>query len=507
MTEASTELYRGLVGALSDAQVCLGEATKRAYARDLWPQMQLDRLCGDELTPPQYVAYPNDVASVARVIDVCRNQRVPIVPFGAGSGVCGGTVPAKGSVVLDLKGLRRIRALDTTKRIVEVEAGYNGERFERWLNRRDLSLGHFPSSILCSTVGGWVATRSAGQCSSRYGKIEDMVESLEVVTADGLVRKTPSQIDGLDWNQVFIGSEGTLGVITAATLRLHQFPAARHFRAWLMPDIQSGLGFFRDAMIGGLRPAVLRMYDPLDTRMVGADPNESMNGLSGRLRGLLSGPSRGGTSKKGALRFALGQARLSNAFVRAWRGPVLAITVSEGSIEESRMTADSLAHIAREHGGEDQGEGPARAWMNHRYDVSFKQSKLYRAGCFVDTFEVATTWENVYQVYDTVRRAMAPYVVVMAHFSHVYPGGCSIYFTMAGSAPSVEKIRTKYRAAWHAGLDAALQAGAAIAHHHGVGLSRMSHMAAANGSAVDVFSALKSTLDPVGIMNPGKVMR
>ena len=118
-----------------------------------------------------------------------------------------------------------------------------------------------------------------------------MVENLEVVTADGQIRTTPTQVDGLDWNQVFIGSEGTLGVITSATLRLHPIPAERHFRAWLMPDVQSGLGFFRAAMIGGLRPAVLRMYDPLDTRMVGADPTESMKGLSGRLRGLLSGPA------------------------------------------------------------------------------------------------------------------------------------------------------------------------------------------------------------------------
>ena len=154
----------------------------------------------------------------------------------------------------------------------------------------------------------------------------------------------------------------------------------------------------------------------------------------------------------------------------------------------------------------DLGEAPGQAWLAHRYDVSYKQSRIYAMGAFVDTFEVATTWDNVMPVYDAVRSAVSQHVVVMAHFSHAYGGGCSIYFTFAGSGKNIQSMQQRYDGAWKAGLDAALQHGAAIAHHHGVGLSRMSHMKQAHGEGTRIFAALKATLDPTGIMNPGKVM-
>ncbi|MCA9542384.1 MAG: FAD-binding oxidoreductase, partial [Myxococcales bacterium] len=357
------------------------------------------------------------------------------------------------------------------------------------------TLGHFPSSILCSTVGGWVAARSAGQCSTRYGKIEDMVVDLEVVTGEPALRRTP-RAGGLDWNALFTGSEGTLGLITAATLRVHPQPAARAFRGWRMPNTHAGLEVMRRAMQRGLKPSVLRLYDPLDTMMVGSGGEKKGGLLSGLKHALTEGP---------VLRGVLTLPRLTNAAIDRLPTKTLLVVVSEGEADEARETDEIIASLARAEGATDLGEGPGRQWLAHRYDVSFKQSKIYASGAFVDTFEVATTWARLPGLYDAVRNAVSPYVMVMAHFSHAYPGGCSIYFTFAGTGGAPRDMRDRYDAAWKAGLDTAIAHGAAIAHHHGAGLSRRTHMPSTHGEARRWFAALKATFDPAGVLNPGKL--
>ncbi len=509
--EDLTRLVESLAACVGADHVRTDAPDRDAYSRDLWPRSQLERLAGDPPTRPLAVVWPGDAAEVAEVVRLCAERGAPIVPFGAGSGVCGGARPDRGGVVLDVKRLKALRRVDPVAGEIEVEAGMMGELLERRLEHRGLTLGHFPSSIVCSTVGGWLAGRSAGQCSSRYGKIEDMVVDVEVVTGDGVIRRTP-RADALgpgpDWNQVFVGSEGTLGVITAATLRVHPQPAERAFGGWLMPDYRAGLAVMRGAMQAGDRPAVLRLYDALDTFMVGANPHAAEGGgVLSRLKGLLSAGHGGGPSrlKHTVLRTVLGSPALTNAAVRALPARCLLITVCEGKADEVAAAHARLERLAAAAGGEHLGEGPGRTWLAHRHDVSFKQSKIYEAGCFVDTFEVATTWARLPALYEGVRRAVGPHVLVMAHFSHAYPGGCSIYFTFAGTGRDAAGMRRTYDAAWRAGLDTAQAHGAVIAHHHGAGLSRRAHMPAAHGEARRWFDALKATLDPAGIFNPGKL--
>jgi alkyldihydroxyacetonephosphate synthase len=501
MQPTPPSLLEALRADLGARHVRVAGVDRVAYARDLWPRTQLDRLVGEAPTLPDAIVWPGTTAEVARVVRLCAEAGVPIVPFGAGSGVCGGTLPSLGGIVVDLKRLKALRRFAPEDGIIEVEAGYMGERLERVLEHRGYTLGHFPSSILCSTVGGWVAARSAGQCSSRYGKIEDMVVDLEVVTGDGVVRRTPRHDHlgpGLDWNQIFTGSEGTLGLITSATLKIHPQPEARAFRGWRVPNFEAGLTVMREAMQAGLRPAVLRLYDPLDTLMVGSDGDKQRSGPLQQVKKQLLG---GGRFLKTVLKHPTWMNRAAGLAPQR----CLLVTMTEGSPYEARSADEALAEFARAAGGEDLGEGPGRAWLAHRYDVSFKQSKVYASGAFVDTFEVAATWDRVPEVYRAVCAAVRDHVVVMAHFSHAYPGGCSIYFTFSGAAESPEACRDRYTAAWQAGLDAALASGAAIAHHHGVGLSRRTHMHAAHGEARQWFEALKATLDPAGVLNPGKV--
>ena len=504
-------VLEGLAEDVGADRVSTSVADRDAYSRDLWPRYLIETAAGHGApAPPDAVVWPKTPAEVAAVVRRCADAGVPVVAFGAGSGVCGGAMAHRGGVIVDLKRMKAIRRVDAEAGVVEVEAGIIGSDFEAALDARALTLGHFPSSIMCSTVGGWLATRSAGQCSSRYGKIEDMVVDLEVIAGDGVIRRTRrSEIagSGFDWNQIFVGSEGTLGLITAATLKVWPKPEARVFHGFRFARLADGLAAMRDTMQAGLAPAVVRLYDPLDTLMVGSNPDERPSGAfadaKSRLKRALSG-GRGDDRRRSALQRVLSAPRLVNFAARLPRA-VLLVTMAEGTPAEARDTDAALASIATGHGATDLGEAPGRQWFEHRYDVSFGQSAIYKSGAFADTMEVATTWSELQPLYDAVRRAVAPHAAVMAHFSHAYPGGCSIYFTFAGTAATPEAMRETYDAAWRAGLDAVVATGGVIAHHHGVGLSRARHMHLAHGEGRRWFEALKPVLDPAGVLNPGKL--
>ncbi len=497
----------GLRDDVGESNVSTTRPDREAYSRDLWPRSLLDSLSGPA-PGPMAVVWPTDEVRVSAVVRRCASAGVPIVPFGAGSGVCGGALADPSGVVVDLKRLDRVLKVDLEARTVDVQAGINGELFERRLERQGLTLGHFPSSIVCSTVGGWLATRSAGQCSARYGKIEDMVLDLSVVTGDGVLRRTErAGSPGLDWNQLFVGSEGTLGLITRATLALHPQPETRCFRGYLCRSVEDGLDLIRRVLQDGHRPAVLRLYDPLDTMMAGqkAAPGGETSAHAGPLKALLQGVSSPEGMGARALRAALSVPQLTNALIASLPRKSLLVTVTEGSAREATLTDEAIARVAKDLQAQDLGEGPGRHWLAHRHDVSYKQSRLYRAGAFVDTFEVATTWARLPRLYEAVRGALGLHTVVMAHFSHAYAAGCSIYFTFVGTGRDVPELRARYLAAWQAALDAALLCEATLAHHHGVGLSRATHLQKAHGPAVAYFQALKRVLDPQGILNPGKI--
>lgn len=477
--------------ATSDAQV-----DRLAYARDLWPRHHLDVRRGrlPEGTRPELVAWPTTTDEVARLVALCADEGVPVVPFGAGSGVCGGVLPSNDAVVIDLKRMSRWRAFDRGAPTLEVESGALGVTLEERLEREGFTAGHFPSSILCSTVGGWLAARGAGQCSGRYGKIEDMVAALEMVDGRGRVARLERRVNGPDLVPLVVGSEGTLGVITSATLRLHPRPAARAFSAYELPTIEAGWSAMRTMFQGGLRPAVARLYDPFDSfvaRSAGKGPRHGGGGLT-RLTGLLRAP------------------RAFNALVDALSGNALGgallVLVFEGEAGEAHEDDAVAADIVARHGGRGLGEGPARHWWAHRYAVSYRQAPVFRRGAFSDTMEVAAPWSRLGDLYRAVRTALGREVFVMAHLSHAYPDGCSIYFTFAGAAASDDAAMGVYDRAWRAALAAALEAGGTISHHHGVGRSKAPRLGDELGGGIDVVRALMRAFDPAGVMNPGNLL-
>ncbi|MBC7173788.1 MAG: FAD-binding oxidoreductase, partial [Polyangiaceae bacterium] len=243
-------------------------ADRVAYARDLWPRQQIATRAGiAAVAPPAVVVWPSDANEVAAVIRYAKERSIPVVPFGAGSGVCGGILPTPDTIIIDSKRMRALRELDADRLTCRVEAGMIGQHLEDALEQRGLTLGHFPSSIHCSTVGGWLAARSAGQCSGRYGKIEDMVLGLTCVDGTGEVFRAERDGDNAALLPLVIGSEGILAVITEATLRIAPAPRQRRFASYDFPSVESGVEAIRHIYQSELRPAVARLYDPFDSML------------------------------------------------------------------------------------------------------------------------------------------------------------------------------------------------------------------------------------------------
>ncbi|HEX7600539.1 MAG TPA: FAD-binding oxidoreductase, partial [Polyangiaceae bacterium] len=290
---AASDLARAVPG----LRVSDDAADRVTYSRDLWPRHHMAVRAGDVAkNPPRAIVWPTTADQVAAIVRWAGPRGVPLVPFGAGSGVCAGVFPSRDSIIVDLKRMAAVRDVDVKRGTVTAEAGAMGVPFELGLNRHGLTLGHFPSSILCSTVGGWVAARSAGQASGYYGKIEDMVLGLECVTGRGDVVHLPHRTHGPSLVPMVVGSEGTLAILTAAKLRVHPAPTVRAFGAWSFPSTRHGWEAMRAMFQAGLRPAIARLYDPFDAMLarrgsVKKDGKKPAPGMgAGALRSMLKNP-------------------------------------------------------------------------------------------------------------------------------------------------------------------------------------------------------------------------
>ncbi len=549
---------------LGSDRVSTRDEDRATYSRDMWTRGLLAVAARQPPGPsPCAVVWPQTAAEVQAIVRLCRRYRVPLVPFGAGSGVTGAALPAAGGLVVDMKRMRALQ-VDAEQHRITCEPGLLGAHLEEQLNRRGLTLGHFPSSIMCSTVGGWLATRGAGQMSTKYGKIEDLVQSIEFVTGTGeILRLDNGDGGGPDLLQLFVGSEGALGIITSATFAVRPLPAARRLRGYIFPDVASGCAAIRQLLQSGLRPAVVRLYDELDTLISGAGRHSTAvskrpRELAGELEGAASWVlqqlgSRVGKLELGSpahppleledlfkllkpdalraksrlerwlIQTVLSQAQPVNRLIEALM-PRLSIgcLLILGFEGEEALTAAEEEHSRSELlrlGARDLGEEPGQHWLRHRYDVAFKMPKAFAAGAFVDTLEVATTWDRLGALYRDVRAALGQQALVMAHFSHAYPDGCSIYFTLmarslatsTSSEPDAAQAflnadRRCYDSLWQGAMQAALRVGATISHHHGIGRLRTPHMAGEHGASLELLQALKKVCDPDGLCNPGNLL-
>jgi len=460
-------------------EVSADDAARAEAGRDWWPIAVRWAVRGAVPARPAVVARPGSTEEVADVLAVCHDGRVPVTAVAGRSGVCGGSVPVFGGVSLDLCGLAGVLDVDTTSSLADVLPGTFGPDLEAALRAEGTTLGHWPQSMDLSTVGGWVACRGAGQYSTRYGKIEDMVLGLEVALADGRVVQTsgtgPRAALGPDLTQLFVGSEGVLGVVTRARLRLHPLPAAEGRRAYGFTGFEEGLEACRRIVQRGATPAVLRLYDRIESaRSFGESDHDVL---------------------------------------------VVLDEADPGLLDATLAVVDAECASA---GAEPLDPGLVARWVEHRNDVS-ALAPLYRAGVVVDTIEISARWSSLPGIYRACIDALGALpgtLAASAHQSHAYVDGACLYFTFGGRRPdggdtaggggdtALEDdawAEQYYNDAWRVVMDVVRAHGGAISHHHGVGLNRGRFMAGALGDAFEVLVALKHALDPRGILNPGKL--
>jgi alkyldihydroxyacetonephosphate synthase len=478
-----------VVGA--DAVLTSHEARVTRAAGRSYPDLVRLR-SGDASEAPDAVVMPSRPEQIGAVLAACAAQDVAVVPFGGGTSVVGGVAGERGGhgacVSLDLRRVDTVRSVDMRSLTATVDPGILGPELERQLGAHGVTLGHFPQSFEYSTVGGWVATRSAGQASTGYGRIDELVEAVRCVTPSGELSTldAPASAAGPSLRELIVGSEGTLGVISSATLRVREAPRVRHYEAWSFETFDAGIEAFRALEHAHASPDVARLSDEEETRL-----NTAL-GSSGRL-----------------------VERLGRTYLRVFGHPegCLAFTGFEDSGDRVAARRGRAAEILRSYGAVTLGTRPGRSWVRNRYAAPYLRDELLDRGVMVETLETATTWTNLRALYDAVGGALRGTLkergtppAVMCHVSHVYPSGASLYFTFIAKQEQGAEL-DQWRAAKRAASDAIAAAGGTITHHHAVGRDHRDWMSHEIGDlGLDVLRAVKERVDPSGIMNPGKLL-
>jgi len=445
----------------------LTETDRLLNAHDASPLSEAKIRAGEALPLADLVVFPASAEQISEILKLANRLRLPVIPVGGGAGTCGGTLPVYGGMQLDLKRMDKVLWIDDESMTVRAEAGIVGIDLEETVNRRGYTTGHTPTSLRASNLGGFIATRSGGSMSSLYGKIEDLTLGLQVVIPDGSViecKAVPRSSVGPDLRQVFIGSEGTLGVITEATLKLFPIPEERRFRSMSFKDVHSGLTAIRMIFRQGVFPSVVRLYDPEDTAM-----------------------------------------SMSSHF-EVEEGSCMLLLAFDGRSDKVALDEKIAADICLKEGGKDYGEGPSKRWWEHRYDMYYP-TKFTTSGYSIgDTIDIVATYDKLERVYHSMKKVMESHdAVVMSHFSHMYQHGGSIYMIFFTSQSDAESAWATYKKIWDDGVAACLREGGTMSHQHGVGTTRSTYTADELGSSFEVLKSIKSVLDPRGIMNPGKL--
>jgi alkyldihydroxyacetonephosphate synthase len=437
------------------------------------------------LAAPDLVLAPVSHKQVMTVLERCSARRVAVVPFGGGTSVVGGVEPDaaafSGVVALDLLRLNALEHLDEESRLATLGPGLRGPEAERLLGERGYTIGHFPQSFEYATLGGFAATRSSGQASAGYGRFDEQVMAMRVATPSGTLElgRAPRSAAGPDLRQLVLGSEGAFGVITSLTLAIRPAPAARVYEGWRFPTFADGTRALRALAQDGPRPTVLRLSDEVETALNLARPAELAGGHD-------AGPPAAGC---------------------------LAIVGFEGDAEAVARHRPRAADVLIAHGAEPVADA-GDSWSEGRYRAPYLRDALLDAGALVETLETACFWSSLHElraaVCSAVREALmsekpptSP--VILCHVSHVYAAGASLYFTVA-AAQSDNPIEQWRRAKAAAGA-AIAATGATITHHHGVGRDHVPWYEREIGElGVSAMRAVKRTLDPAGILNPGVLL-
>jgi alkyldihydroxyacetonephosphate synthase len=454
------EKVKGIVG---EENVSESECDLISYSLDYWLYGIFLSQYGKLPSLPSVVISPRSSEEIQNILRCANEYKVKITPFGAGSGVLGGAIPIEESAILNLQRMNKFISLDETSLVAEFEGGIIGANLEQELNHRGYSMGNIPQSFYCSTLGGWISTRAVGQFSTKYGKIEDMVLGMEVVLPDGNplhIKPVPRRSTGPSLKELFLGGEGTLGIVTRAVISVHPLPERTIKQSFVFDSIEVSLDVVRKILRGDAKPAVVRIFDEPET------------------------------------------ARYFEEIVNK----VTLIIISEGETNFVELEGKLIKRIAEESGGEPMGEKPVDIWLEKRFDIGLGPIIMQQGG-IVDTIEVVSLFKDAANLYNdmvSAMRAVEGAISVSGHFSHFYREGACLYITFAGFPKDPSRY---YKDSWAAAMEATLKNNGSISHHHGIGFWRKEFMQQELGPhGVELLRRIKLALDPNGILNKGKLI-
>lgn len=461
----STTTIEGLKTLLGPGRVATDGASLDSRRHDYWAVSHVRDMAGTPAPRPACVARPETVAQVQAVVRFAAQHGTPLLPFGLGSGVVGGTIASPDAIVLDLGALNAVRRIDPVNLLASFDAGKNGLEAEEAVAAQGLTIGHWPQSVAVSSVGGWIATRASGQFSSAYGNIEDIVHSIEAVLPNGdlvVLGKGPRASAGPDLRHLMLGSEGTLGVITGVTVSLRRAPERRALSCFEAPDMRSGFELQRRVIQAGWRPPVVRQYDERESRRLDA---------------------------------------------RAKACLILMVHEGPAAVVEAETAA--IAAMAAEAGIAAAPAEIVEHWLGHRNTVAPWDQFLSR-GIVVDTVEVSGAWDVIGAIYDDATASLKTVegcLAGSAHSSHVYRSGLNLYFTFAVQTSGPQAMEAIYMDCWRRIMEATDRHGGSLSHHHGIGRVRRDWLTKELGeTGVALLRTVKQALDPKGIMNPGVLL-
>ena len=484
LSDTDLAALAGLVGA---GNVSADDAQRLPRARGKSTPDLLAWRLHPEVDCPDAVVAPGSDDDVAALLDWCSSEGVAMVPFGGGTSVVGGLTPDTGGhravVSIDLTRFDQLESIDPVSGEAVLGAGVTGPRAEELLREHGFSLGHFPQSFPYATLGGYAMTRSSGQSSAGYGRFDEMVRGLTVVTPVGVIEasRAPASAAGPDLRQWLMGSEGAFGVCTRVRVRIHPVPEVVRHEAFRFPDFATGSAALRAVEQQGAGPTVIRLSDETETMINLATATESIGEMS-------EGAETG-------------------------EGGCLCLCLFEGTAEHAESRQAETRAVLLAHGGTSLGAGPAQSWEDGRFGAPVLRDSLLDNGALVETLETATDWSNIPALRDAVAGALTTSLeasgtpaLVMCHISHVYPTGASLYYTIVAGQRGEDPIE-QWMTAKRAASEAIVSGGGTITHHHAVGVDHKPYLAAEIGDVgVTMLRAVKQAVDPHGVCNPGTLI-
>ncbi|MFW9946608.1 MAG: FAD-binding oxidoreductase [Candidatus Odinarchaeota archaeon] len=456
-----------LIEIVGDGNVSIDKIDLLAYSRDSTLITLNWTIQGRSASLPDFVVWPENKTQISEILKLANNEKIPVIPYGEGSGVVGGAIPVYGGIIVDMKKFNKILEINKKDLTVTVETGINGMNLERYLNAKGYTSGHIPQSLYTSSLGGWIAHRAAGQFSTKYGKIEDIILGMEIVLPQGdIINFKPivRASTGPQLNKLFIGAEGTLGIVTKATLKIWPFPEKRALISYAFPTIEDSFSATREIMREYIFPAVIRIYDKIETERHFADIEQA-------------------------------------------KDKVMVVFVCEGNKKLVALEEIITKEKCESNNGINCGEHPVEHWFETRFRVT-ETSTMPPYKIIFDTIEIASSWDNAAKIYHNVIdsvNGIKGILIISAHISHFYPNGVGVYFSLGGVPPKGKSDFEFYQECWDTTIKGVLDAGGSIAHHHGIGINRAHWMEEELGKSMDVMRKIKRLLDPNNILNPGKL--